>query len=405
MQIDWKQLRGAKGFWCAAYLLGALAGLLITASLLYVTGWVTFAFASRLAVLVLGPYLLTVPLIWRLARKFPLEKGRWRRPLWVHLGCMVGFVVVCEVLQVGLAVMILGMPPPAKARFDAPPARRLQRLELPPLPPGEGETLRPPMLGGLPPMKAPFNLPIYWLIVSVAHLVRYSTKLRQREQQQVLLQAELTEARLQALQTQLQPHFLFNTLNSISAHIREQPAVADEMVSNLADLLRATLEQEQEPETTLENELRVLGFYLEIQRVRFGERLRLELIVPPELRDALVPTFILQPLVENAIQHGIGQHSEDGVVTVQASRTGDRLQLRVADNGGGLPPSLPPAPVEGIGLGNTRTRLRTLYGEQCRLDLHRSTAGGMCVGLEIPWHRALPMSARSPEPQGNPGAS
>lgn len=243
------------------------------------------------------------------------------------------------------------------------------------------------MLGRMGPVRTQFNIPIYWLIVSVAHLVGYSARLRQREQQQALLQGELTQARLRALQTQLQPHFLFNTLNAISALIREQPRAAEEMVGNLSDLLRVTLDQEQAAETTLENELLVLGFYLDIQLVRFGHCLRIEQNVPADVLDGLVPAFILQPLVENAIEHGI-RHSQNGVITLEARRVEDRLQIQVCDSGCGVPPDQLGTLPDGIGLGNARTRLRTLYGANHRFELGCASSGGLCVKLEIPFHIA-----------------
>ncbi|MCI0538054.1 MAG: histidine kinase, partial [Verrucomicrobiales bacterium] len=279
--------------------------------------------------------------------------------------------------------------------FDSPPIRRIDKLGPPPLPPPEGRPPRPPMLGRMGPVKAQFNIPIYWLIVSVAHLIGYSARLRQREQQQALLLGELTQARLQALQTQLQPHFLFNTLNAISALIREQPRAAEEMVGNLSDLLRVTLDQKQEAETTLENELLVLGFYLDIQLARFGHRLRIEQNVPADVLDGLVPALILQPLVENAIEHGI-RHSPNGVITLEARRVEDRLQIQVCDSGCGAPPDQLGKLPDGIGLGNTRTRLRTLYGANHRFELCRASSGGLCVELEIPFHLAPMVPTATP---------
>jgi LytS/YehU family sensor histidine kinase len=139
------------------------------------------------------------------------------------------------------------------------------------------------------PTKALFSIAIYWLIVSLAHLTRYSARLQQREQQQAILQAEVNEACLESLQMQLQPHFLFNTLNTISALIPEQPRMADEMIGNLCDLLRLTLDQKDQPESSLREELHLLGCYLQIQLVRFNGRLRINQQVEPEILDALVP--------------------------------------------------------------------------------------------------------------------
>ncbi len=384
--ISCSQRWGRYRFWCGAYLVAALAGLLLTVCLIYVTGWVTFNLAFKLALVAWTPYLLTAPLVWRLAQRFPLERAVWWRHLWIHLPATVAFIALAEALQFGVAATVLELPPPQFGRnFDSPPIHRIDKLEPLPLPSPEYRSRKPPMLGRMAPMRAQFNIPIYWLIVSVAHLAAYSTRLRQREQQQALLQGELTQARLQALQTQLQPHFLFNTLNAISALIREQPRAAEEMVANLSDLLRVTLDQTQEAETTLEHELLVLGYYLDIQLVRFGRRLRIEQSVPADVLDGLVPAFILQPLVENAIEHGIG-HAESGFIRLEARLVEDRLQIQVCDSGcGGAPDQVSKLP-DGIGLGNTRTRLRTLYGIHHRFELFRAPSGGFCVELEIPFH-------------------
>lgn len=248
------------------------------------------------------------------------------------------------------------------------------------------------MMPFFPPTKALFSIAIYWLIISLAHLTRYSDRLQQREQQQAILQAEVTQARLESLQMQLQPHFLFNTLNTISALIPEQPRAADEMIGNLCDLLRMTLDQKEQPENSLREELLLLGFYLEIQLVRFNGRLRITQQVEPETLEALVPTFVLQPLVENAIKHGVGNDAQEILISLQARRVKDRLYILITDTGCGISADKLSQSSNGIGLRNTRMRLRTLYGADHRFDLRSGKSQGVCVELEIPIHRT-PMNS------------
>lgn len=386
-----KLIRGPRGsvFWSIAYLSAFGCALLMTAILLYGSGWFTIPLASRVAFLIWAPYTLTIPLVWRLAREFPLTDRRKWRNLLIHVGATIGFVMLCEVIHRGMATTIW------------PPRPRLDGFESPRFPPG---FMRPPPQGRLfssgfwppPPrffMKAQLHLAIYWLIVSTTHLVGYSRRLRQREQQEAHLYAELAQARLQSLQGQLQPHFLFNVLNSISALIYDCPKLADEMLNNLSDLLRVTLDQKQQPETSLENELLVLGFYLDIQRARFGDRLRIEQNVSPNVFNALVPAFILQPLVENAIEHGISGNSGIGLITLKAWRQDRHLCLEVNDNGCGVCNKHQPHG-RGIGLSNTRRRLRTLYGEDHQIDLSYQVPTGFRVELKIPFHlEPVPISA------------
>jgi hypothetical protein len=371
----------------AVYLLIAIGGLLLTTVVLYFSGWVSFAFAARLAVLVWTPYLLTAPLVWRFSGSFPIAEGKVIGNILVHAGGTVVFVVLCEMLHMGLIVTILGPPElPFPPRFELFPRGVSPPPDFPAGPPPFNSPIRQ---RPLPPgfvMKAQFHIAVYGLIVITSHLVSSMQRLRQRERQQALLQVELTQARLQSLQSQLHPHFLFNTINTISALIYERPKTADEMLANLSDLLRVTLDQKQQPETTMENELLVLGFYLDIQLVRFGHWLRIEQNVPAEVLDALVPAFILQPLVENAIEHGISLSKGPGIITLYAEKANNHLVLQVRDNGPGLVPDQLKAIGNGIGLSNTRNRLLTLYGRESTLHFHSETSKGSCVEIRIPFH-------------------
>jgi sensor histidine kinase YesM len=205
----------------------------------------------------------------------------------------------------------------------------------------------------------------------------------ERERQALELEARLADAKLEALHMQLHPHFLFNTLNAISTLVHKDPNAADEMIGNLSELLRATLDT-GEQEIPLRQELAFLDRYLEIQQVRFGERLRIEKEVDAAALEGYVPTLILQPLVENAIRHGIEPEPAPGTVAIRAESKGDRLLLSVANNGATA--RLPAKPEGGIGLANTKARLQQLYGANARLSLNSGSEGGFKVEIEIPLH-------------------
>jgi sensor histidine kinase YesM len=232
-----------------------------------------------------------------------------------------------------------------------------------------------------------FNLLIYWVILAVTQAFDFYRKYRARERQAAQLEQHLTEAKLQALQMQLNPHFLFNTLNSIAALMHQNVDAAERMITRLSDLLRAALESSSSQEVGLRRELQMLATYLEIERVRFGDRLQIKLEIAPEALDAQVPNLVLQPLVENAIRHGIEPRARPGAVCVRACKSENSLLMEISDNGAGLPTNRPVK--EGVGLTNTRARLRELYGEDHRFELHNGEQGGLSVRLKIPFRSAL----------------
>jgi len=246
------------------------------------------------------------------------------------------------------------------------------------------------MMHGPPPlwMRSQFNLPIYLVIASLAHTFVYFRRAQQRDRRALELEAHLAQARLQALRTQLNPHFLFNTLNAISTLVHTTPLLADDMIGNLSALLRLSLDSAREPEVPLGRELDFLNPYLEIERIRFGARLRIEKEIAPESRAALVPTFMLQPLVENAIRHGIEPQVAPGVVTIKSHRDGDGLCVTISDTGVGLPEiaGAEVQPAEGIGLSNTRARLQSLYPGRHQFRLHNAAGGGCSAEIKLPFH-------------------
>ena len=225
----------------------------------------------------------------------------------------------------------------------------------------------------------------YWMIAVVYWAAEFQRLYRAERLQAAQLEATLADARLNALRAQLQPHFLFNTLNAISVLTVDDPARAKQMVLRLSELLRASMEGGGEGhEVPLAAELALLHAYLEIQRARFGDRLRVRLDIEPAVRDALVPTLVLQPLAENAIRHGLEGSENGGEISVTARRDGDALVIDVRDDGRGL--LLDANTRAGVGLANTKERLARLYGDRQSLILRPRPEGGALVELVLPYH-------------------
>jgi two-component system, LytTR family, sensor kinase len=229
----------------------------------------------------------------------------------------------------------------------------------------------------------PFNLLIYGVIVSVGHALDYYRKYHERTVQTLELEKHLTEARLQSLLRQLKPHFLFNALNGISSLMYSDVAAADRMLIRLSELLRLTMSQSGAPLTPLRNEITFLECYLGIEQIRFRDRLSVHLEIDPSTLDAQVPSLILQPLVENAIRHGIEPQVRAGTITIRSTRTAETLILSVCDNGGGMPPD--GFKREGIGIANSRARLSELYGDRQTFEMNNQPEGGLCVRLTFPF--------------------
>lgn len=247
-----------------------------------------------------------------------------------------------------------------------------------------------------------FNLLIYWVIVAVSQAFEYYRKYRERELRAAELEKRLVQAKLQALQMQLNPHFLFNTLHSISALMHKDVEAADRMIMRLGDLLRAALEGSDTQEVELRQELEFLKRYLEIEQTRFGNRLTVKMDIAPETLEAQVPNLILQPLVENAIRHGIEPRSKSGRIELRAQRHNGALTLEVSDNGTGLPGNQ--ALREGVGLSNTRARLRELYGEAHQFELRPGADGGLMVHLCIPFRKPIRSEPAAGRHQGRQAA-
>jgi two-component system LytT family sensor kinase len=224
----------------------------------------------------------------------------------------------------------------------------------------------------------------YWAIAGLSHAVLYYRESRDRAVRTSQLETKLIEAQMKTLQQQLQPHFLFNTLHAISALMHRDVDAADRTLMRLSDLLRMTLENIGQPEVTLKTELDFLAKYLDIEQTRFADRLVVRFDVQPETLDVLVPTLLLQPLVENAIKHGIAKKAGPGHIHISARRDHDKLWIEVRDNGLGLSETALNALQKGIGVSTTRARLQHQYGADYRFEFHR-LAEGLAVVVAVPW--------------------
>jgi len=285
--------------------------------------------------------LLTPVCLWLVAR-VPLSRRRVGRFLAVHIPASIALAMVHTTLFVA-----------AWGYLSSPEA--------------------PTILGSVLLAFVHFDLAVYWIIVGGVLAAGYYVKYRDRE-------AQLARAELHALKTQLRPHFLFNTLNTISSLVREEPLKAEAMLSRLGDLLRITLRDHQADEVRLADELAFVDGYLEIEQARFGDRLRVARHIDPAALDAVVPHLVLQPLVENAVRHGVGPRLAGGTVELRAERRGSTLALEVRDDGVGAA-----AFAEGVGIANTRARLAHLYGAEHRFAVSSSPGTGFSLAIEIPY--------------------
>jgi two-component system, LytTR family, sensor kinase len=314
------------------------------------------------------PYLWalgTILVLW-LADRYPIEGRLWRRHLALHLLFATAFV--CAISGLFHVIYFFSFVHGPEKPYD--PAKTLQWIIY----------------------NSSENYGIYGLLLLLNQVFRNYRRLREGELRSSRLQTRLTQAQLEALKMQLQPHFLFNTLHSISALLHRDPDSADRMIARLGDFLRLTLENSGAQEVSLQKELEFLTCYLEIERVRFQDRLTTSLEVEPSALDAPVPNLILQPIVENALRHGIAQTRGPGRVEISAKRENGSLRIRVRDNGPGLAAITRPDDGlrEGLGLSNTRARLEQLYGSAHRFELENAPGGGLLVTLEIPAAEGAP---------------
>jgi len=236
----------------------------------------------------------------------------------------------------------------------------------------------------------PFGVAVYFAVLGVEHAVFYFVEARERETQAARLAAQLADARLGALRMQLQPHFLLNSLNAVTVIVRDRdPATATRVLEQLGDLLRRVMRSDRPQEVALREELEFVRQYLAIEEVRFPDRLHPEFVVPDALLGAAVPEFLLQPLVENAIRHGLARRTGATLLRIAAQREDDDLVLSVTDDGPG-PDVSAEEPAAGVGLTTTRERLATLYGDRASLTLTRTPAGGAAAIVRLPYRKLEP---------------
>lgn len=317
------------------------------------TGWVEVTFAASLW-LIFG---LLTPIPYALARRFPLRRARIVRTLSAHLAGALLMSLCWTSAGVLLSLPLVRRPPQVPfLRYYA--SSVLTNLTL--------------------------CLFLYFAVLGSVYAFSYYREARERESQQARLAAQLAEARLSALRMQLNPHFLFNSLNAITVLVRDRNTQgASRMLELLSGVLRQVLQSGKRQEVTLDEELQFIEKYLMIEQVRFSDRLQVRWSVEAEVLDALVPEFILQPLVENAIRHGTAKRSEDGLIEIAARACKDRLVLSVKDNG----PGYHPASDTGVGLANTTARLANLFGERAELRMLDAEEGGTIATLRFPLRR------------------
>lgn len=243
-----------------------------------------------------------------------------------------------------------------------------------------------------------FTWLVYWAIIGWYVASDYQDQIRDRKVRTAELERLLAQSRLEMLRTQLHPHFLFNALNAISAHVESAPRTARWMLEQLGDLLRLALDHAEDQVIPLQRELAFVDRYMKLQKIRYEDRLDVVLDVDPTALHALVPTFILQPLLENAIRHGIATRSTPGQIEIQAWCEGDRLHLSVRDDGPGLAPDWDLERGAGVGLSNTRERLRRLYGDGQSFHIEGPVGGGVQVDLRLP----LQLEPRPAAPPARP---
>jgi LytS/YehU family sensor histidine kinase len=303
--------------------------------------------------------LLTPVILW-LARRFPFTRKNWLRPLLLHITAAIFFSLFSLVVYVLVWRFLFWSQLVAVVPFAS-----LKNLVI-----------------------ADFHagLLIYASIIGIRNALDTYRKYQEREVRAAQLESQLTQAQLDALRKQLHPHFLFNTLNTVSILIDEDTKAARNMLVRLSDLLRSTLDSAKTHEVSLKQELEFIESYLEIERMRFHDRLTVEMHIDPKTLSAQVPDLILQPLVENAIRHGIAPRSAAGTIEIRADRINGDLRLQVRDNGKGLAPGQEHFSKTGVGISNTRSRLRQLYGTDHRFDIHNLDGGGVLVNITLPFH-------------------
>jgi len=324
------------------------AGHGLTYPFLYYLGWSAYLWG------------VLTPLVMWLARIYPIEANNWMRALPIHIGSSI----LLTIAQVSIEASVKWLRTGAEDSLAAMVRHYLRQ-------------------------HTQVGLLTYWLLFAATQLYRMHDQARKRQLRAAQLEARLAEAQIENLRTQLHPHFLFNTLQAAVTLIPEDPEAAEDILLRLSELLRISLDEMYTQEIPLARELEFLGHYVAIQQRRFGDRLGCEIQVVPDLLECVVPTLLLQPLVENAIRHGISKHKEGDVVTVRGFQDGHQLCLEVINLTSRLEGRTENLLSAGIGLSNTRQRLEHLYGIEQSLSLCNLEPSGVCVRILVPLRHVL----------------
>jgi sensor histidine kinase YesM len=301
---------------------------------------------------------LLTPVVYELARRYSFDRASWRLSLPIHIAASVALAFVGALAMVAINPLVTWTKEPAVPFF----AHVLSRTFM--------------------------DIQRYWYVVLITQAVAFYGKYQERQLLSSQLEAQLANAQLEVLKIQLEPHFLFNTLNSIASLTRHDGPAAEHMTLQLADLLRMSLDGVGVHEVPLRQELTFLQKYVDIQQARFHDRLLVETDIDPRTVDTLVPNLILQPLVENAIRHGISPRRTPGLVRISTWRDRDDVWLEIRDNGVGFVTERGLVPPEGVGLRNTRSRLRQLYNDDHAMMLENVRGGGCTVKIRVPYRTA-----------------
>jgi signal transduction histidine kinase len=308
---------------------------------------------------------LTPPIIW-LAIRFRITRERWVSRLAIHFAGFLLFSAGYSLLR--------GFVFPLLNQFTGYMGSRSLSLAI-----------------GVFKGSLFWDLWMYFAIVALTYAAFYYAESRKRQLQEVRLQAQLSQAQLQLLKAQLQPHFIFNTLHAISTLMSRDVPGARRMIVRLSELLRMAMQRIEAHELTLKEELEFVRNYLEIEQIRFQDRLTIQFEISPEVLDAMVPALLLQPLVENAVRHGIAVQSRQGWIGVKAKPSDGCLEISIEDNGPGLADAFRLR--EGVGIPNTRARLEQLYASEYTFELKSRPEAGLNVAITIP----LRVSSRTPQ--------
>jgi two-component system LytT family sensor kinase len=311
-------------------------------------------------------WLVFFPTIVWLSLRFPLQRPKLFRQAALHLSACLLVVVLS---QIAFRTCLPFLPPPP----DHP------HPDHPDHPPSRTRSID---------MRVVPDILMYLVTMCACVAYAHHQKSQERERRAIELEASLAQAKLQALRMQINPHFLFNTLNAISTLVHIAPQTADEMITDLSELFRATLESPEQHEISLSRELELLQRYLAIEQRRFGERLMVKQVIAPEILSSQVPMLILQPIVENAIRHGIEPQAGVGTITIRATRDSGHIKLSVSDNGRKPFNAAKVEANQGIGLANTRARLQQLYGADQSLIVGGGELGGWTTEIKIPFNPA-----------------